>query len=533
MTSSPSTSTPFVEIYDTTLRDGTQGEGISFSVNAKLRLAERMDSFGFDYIEGGWPGSNPRDMAFFEEARHLKLNHARLAAFGSTRRAQVAVAEDPQIRLLLEAETPVVTIFGKTWLLHVTEVLRTTAEENLHMIEDSVRFLVDAGKEVIYDAEHFFDGCLDDPQYAWATLEAAARGGARALVLCDTNGGMLVPTLSRLTSEAVRRFPLHTVGVHCHNDGGLGVALALAGVEAGARHVQGTLNGFGERIGNANLTSIVPNLVLKMDYQLNCAAQLPQIRKLAHFADDMAALQSNSKEPFVGRSAFAHKGGVHANAAQKVAHSYEHIRPESVGNKQRVLLSDMSGGSSVRMKALSFGIELEEKSPAMRSFLELLKQREFAGYEYENADASFEVLLRRHFLDQGHEFFKLAGFRSITEVVRETGEIVSEATVKIQVGETLHHVVDEAKGPVGALDGAMRKALEKDFPELQSVELKDYKVRILDRGMGADSTVQVLVFSSDGQESWWTTGAGDNIIEASWEALRDSMLYKLMRSQNS
>lgn len=521
-----------VKVYDTTLRDGTQGEGISFSVNAKLRLAERMDQFGFDYIEGGWPGSNPRDMAFFEEARSLQLRHARLAAFGSTRRAGIAVEDDPQIRLLLEAGTPVVTIFGKTWLLHVTDVLRTSPEENLRMIEDSVRFLTSNGKEVVYDAEHFFDGALDDPEYAWATLDAAARGGAQSLVLCDTNGGMLVPSLSRLTSEAVGRFPSLVIGVHCHNDGGLGVALALAGVEAGARQVQGTLNGFGERIGNANLTSIVPNLVLKMGCDLHCAPRLNQLASLSHFADDMAALQSNPKEPFAGRSAFAHKGGVHANAAQKVARSYEHIQPETVGNQQRILLSDMSGGSSVRMKALALGIELDEKSPEMRSFLELLKQREFAGYEYENADASFEVLLRRHFLGEGCEFFKLAGFRSITEVVRETGEIVSEATVKIQVGETLHHVVDEAKGPVGALDGAMRKALEKDFPELQSVELKDYKVRILDRGMGADSTVQVLIFSSDGLQSWWTTGAGDNIIEASWEALRDSMLYKLMRRDN-
>ncbi|MBN2069800.1 MAG: citramalate synthase [Opitutales bacterium] len=517
-----------VFIYDTTLRDGTQGEGISFSVSAKLKLAERLDQFGADYIEGGWPGSNPRDMAFFEAVKSLELKHAKVAAFGSTRRAGAQVEKDPQIQLLLDAETPVVTIFGKTWLLHVTDVIKTTPEENLAMIEDSVRYLVAQGREVIYDAEHFFDGADDNFEYAMATLQAACNGGAKFLTLCDTNGGMLVPRLGELTRKVVEAFPQCGVGIHCHNDGGMGVALSLAAVDAGANLVQGTINGYGERTGNANLTSIIPNLSLKMGRKLNCAPNLHNLRKLSTGCDDLANVPMNPKEPWVGKSAFAHKGGVHANAAQKVAISYEHIRPELVGNRQRILLSDMSGGSSVSMKAKEIGFDLPEKSPEMRSFLQLLKEQEFKGYEYENADASFEVLIRRHFHQKADDFH-LVSYRVITEVVRETGEIVSEAAVKLTVGGDVTHTVAESSGPVGALDHAMRKALLPFFPVLESVRLLDYKVRILERGMGTDETVQVRVLSSDGSDSWWTTGAGANIIEASWEALRDSFLYKLAR----
>lgn len=520
-------SLPQVFIYDTTLRDGTQGEGISFSVAGKLRLAEAMDAFGFDYIEGGWPGSNPRDVSFFQEAKALNLKHARLAAFGSTRRANIRVEDDPQLRLLIEAETPAVTIFGKSWLLHVTEVLRTTPEENLRMIEESVRFLAQQDREVIYDAEHFFDGYCDNPEYALSTLAAAQAGGAKFLVLCDTNGGMLVPKLQSIVATVRERFPNTALGIHCHNDGGMGVALTLAAVESGATMVQGCLNGYGERIGNANVTTIVPNLSLKMGYPLYCADNLPKLRDLSLLADDLANLHPNYKEPFVGQSAFAHKGGVHANAAQKVAHSYEHIRPELVGNRQRILLSDMAGGSSVRMRAKDIGFDLDEKSPEMRGFIEELKNREFAGYEYEQADASFAVLLSRHFHGLAEDF-KLMGYRVIVEVQRETGEIVSEATVKLRVGEEVRHTVAEATGPVGALDHALRKALEIDFPVLANVLLQDYKVRMLERGKGTDSGVQVLIKSGDEDQSWWTTGAGSNIIEASWEALRDSLIYKLI-----
>ncbi len=516
-----------VLLYDTTLRDGTQGEGVSFSVQSKLRLAREMDRFGIDYIEGGWPGSNPRDMAFFEEAAKLELQHAQISAFGSTRRPGIAAEKDPQLSILLDAGTPVVTIFGKSWLLHVTDVLRTTAEENLKMIEESVAFLVSQNKEVVYDAEHFYDGYANDPDYAMQTLEAAVRGGAETLVLCDTNGGQLLEELKRVTRAVIDRHSGVRVGVHCHNDGGMGVALTLAGVEAGATHVQGTFNGYGERIGNANLTTVIPNLVLKMQRPAACASNLKSLRLLSRMVDDLANREPDNQQPFVGDSAFAHKGGVHANAAQKVARSYEHVEPALVGNRQRILLSDMAGGSSVRMKARELGLDLEEKTPEMRAFLEELKRREFAGYEYENANASLEVLLNRHFHGAA-DCFKLVNYRTIVEVVRDTGEIVSEATVKLLVNGRVHHTVAESQGPVGALDHALRKALEHDYPQINHVALKDYKVRILERDMGADSVVQVLMKSSDGVQHWWTTGAGANIIEASWEALRDSLLYKIL-----
>jgi 2-isopropylmalate synthase len=521
----------FVHVYDTTLRDGTQGEGISFPVGAKLELARRMDEFGFDYIEGGWPGSNPRDVAFFEQARSLHFKHAKLVAFGSTRRSGVPVGEDPQVAMLLAADTPAVTIFGKTWLLHVTEVMHTTGGENLAMIGDTVAHLRAAGREVIYDAEHFFDGYADNPEYALSTLEAALKGGASFLVLCDTNGGVMPAKMAEAVRTVKDRFPGTRVGVHCHNDCGMAVALSLLGVEAGACMVQGTLNGYGERTGNANLTTIVPNLVLKMGMTTTCAANLAQLRSLSNYADDLANVSPDSKQPYVGLSAFAHKGGVHANAAKKVARSYEHIAPELVGNRQRVLLSDMSGGSSVAMKARELGIELDEKSPHMKDFLALLKEREFQGYEYENADASLEVLIRRHFEKLG-DVFRLRTYRVMTEVDRRTGEILSEASVKVTVNGKEYHTVAEANGPVGALDHAMRKALVNDFPFLEAVKLLDYKVRILDRGMGTDSIVRVLVLSGNGKQTWWTTGAGTNIIESSYEAVRDSLLYAIQLESN-
>jgi 2-isopropylmalate synthase len=525
---------PTVRIYDTTLRDGTQSEGVSFSANDKLLLAHMMDAFGFDYIEGGWPGSNPRDMEFFDQARSLQFRHARLAAFGSTRRAGVRAAEDTQLQTLLDAATPVVTIFGKSWLLHVTEVLRTTPEENLAMIRDSVAFLKAAGREVIYDAEHFFDGYRDDPAYALATLRAAAAGGADWLVLCDTNGGSMTGWLGSVVRAVIAACAPVPVGMHCHNDCELGVALSLAGVEAGATMVQGTINGYGERVGNANLTSIVPNLSLKLGVATNAAANLAGLRDLSLAVDRFANLPPNTKAPFVGMSAFAHKGGVHANAAQKVARSYEHIAPEQVGNRQRILLSDMSGGSSVVMKAAELGLEIDPKSPQMRAFLQKLKDLENRGYTYENADASFLVLLHRHF--HGYQDnFKLVSYRTISEVVRDKGENISEAVVKIRVeGESdIKISVAESTGPVGALDHAARLAFATYFPELSSVELVDYKVRILQTGLGTDSIVQVLVQSTDGDNSWWTCGADPNIIEASWQALRDSYRYKLLASRHA
>ena len=515
-----------VKIYDTTLRDGTQGEGISFSVTDKLLIAQKLDDFGVDYIEGGFPGSNPRDISFFAEAKKLKLKHARLAAFGATRRAGAKASEDPQLRTLLESEMPVLTIVGKTWLMHVHEILRTTPEENLAMIEDSVRYLVSQGREVIYDAEHFFDGYLDNPDYALRTLEAAARGGASNLTLCETNGGKLVPEVTRIVGAAVERFGGDKVGVHCHNDSGLGVAVSLAGVDAGATLVQGTINGYGERVGNANLVTILPNLLLKMGRTAHCAPHLAEIRDLSLFFDELANLRPDPKAPFVGQSAFAHKGGLHANAAQKVARSYEHIDPALVGNRTRVLVSDMAGRSSLALKAREMGLELDEKRPEMKGLVEELKDREFRGYEYEAADASFKLLVAKC-LGRQKTFFEVENYRVIIE--RHNDQLWAEATVKLRVnGESVHTVAEES-GPIGALDKALRLALAKAFPQLGEMTLRDYKVRILESNRGAGSRTRVLIESGDGVRIWGTVGVSDNIIDASWEALRESVEFKLMQ----
>jgi 2-isopropylmalate synthase len=513
-----------IKIYDTTLRDGTQGEGISFSVTDKILIAQKLDQFGVDYIEGGFPGSNPRDIAFFAEARTLRLKHARLAAFGATRRAGVAAADDAQLRTLLDSGMPVLTIVGKTWLLHVAEILRTTPEENLAMIEDSVRYLVAQGREVIYDAEHFFDGYLDNPDYALRTLEAAARGGAGNLSLCETNGGKLVPEVARITAAAVARFGGGLIGVHCHNDSGLGVAVSLAGIDAGATLVQGTMNGYGERVGNANLTTILPNLVLKMGRTAHCAPQLAELRDLSLFFDELANLRPDPKAPFVGQSAFAHKGGLHANAAQKVARSYEHIDPALVGNRTRVLVSDMAGRSSLALKAKEMGLELDVQRPEMKALIEELKAREFRGYEYEAADASFKLLVAKA-LGQARTFFEVENYRVIIE--RHGGELWAEATVKLKVnGEPVHTVAEET-GPVGALDKALRLALAKAYPQLREMTLRDYKVRILESNLGAGSRTRVLIESGDGHRIWGTVGVSDNIIDASWEALREAVEFML------
>ncbi|MBH53838.1 MAG: citramalate synthase [Opitutaceae bacterium] len=518
-------------IYDTTLRDGTQGEGISFSATDKILITRKLDQFGIDYIEGGWPGSNPRDMAFFEEVKSVELSHAKVVAFGSTRRSNMKAEDDPQLKLLLDAETSVVTIFGKTWLLHVTDVLRTTPEENLAMIKDSVRFLKDAGREVIYDAEHFYDGYVDSSEYALKTLTAAVEGGADFLVLCDTNGGKLVSEIEAINKDVIEKFGDVPVGVHCHNDSGLGVAVSLAGVGVGATMVQGTMNGYGERNGNANLTSIIPNLILKMGKEANCKANLSELRELSIYIDDLANVRSNIRAPFVGSSSFAHKGGVHANAALKVARSYEHIQPESVGNRQRILISDMSGRSSLMMKAKELGLEVEEKSPEMKSFLDQLKSLEHKGYEYEAADASFKLLLSK-FLRHHSPFFTLQGYRVMEGRRDDNQTVVSEATVKIQVEDVTHHCVAESTGPVSALYKALSAALSADFPAINQVELRDFKVRILESENGVDAKTRVFIESSDGEEIWGTVGASDNIVAASLEALLDSLEYKLLKDEN-
>lgn len=521
-----STTATQVKIYDTTLRDGTQGEGISFSVTDKLLIAQKLDQFGVDYIEGGFPGSNPRDITFFQEAQKLTLKHARLAAFGSTRRAGIKASEDPQLRTLHDSGMPVMTIVGKTWNLHVTEILNTTLDENLAMIADSVAWLTSQGREVVYDAEHFFDGYKVNPDYALRTLDAALKNGAANLTLCDTNGGTLIPDFEKIVARVVAEFGADKVGVHCHNDSGLGVALSLAGINAGARLVQGTINGYGERTGNANLATILPSLFLKMGRTAHCAPKLRELRTLSLYFDELANLLPDSKAPYVGASAFAHKGGLHANAAQKVKSSYEHIDPALVGNRTRVLVSDMAGRSSIVMKARELGYEFDEKSPAIKNLIEELKTLEFRGYEFEAADASLKLLIAKH-LGKRKTFFEIQSYRVTVE--RRGHGLTAEATVKLKVNGDIYHTVAEGTGPIGALDRALRDALEPVYPEIKAVSLADYKVRILDSKLHANAPTRVLIETTDGRSIWGTVGVSDNIIDASWEALRDSVEYKLMQ----
>ncbi len=522
--------------YDTTLRDGTQGEGVSFTVAAKLRVAQKLAQFGIDYIEGGWPGSNDRDREFFAQAQdpefQAKLGNSRLAAFGSTRRANLAAQDDAQLRLLLEAKTPVVTIFGKTWALHVEEVLRVSREENLAMIGDSVAFLRAAGREVIYDAEHFFDGFKADRSYALETLAAALHGGAANLSLCDTNGGTQLDELRDIVLTVRERFPEAAIGMHCHNDCGLGVALTLTGVNAGACLVQGTMNGYGERTGNANLTVALANLALKLGYDLNCAPNLPHLRDLSLFVDEQANLRPQNFQPFVGASAFLHKGGIHADAVNKVKRSYEHIAPEAVGNRTRIVISDMSGRASILMKAQELGLKVDPKAPEMKEFIEELKRLENRGYEYESADASFRLLLHR-MLDQAPDHFTLHHYRVVDIYGKWKDDVTADASVKIEVAGRVYHTVAEGTGPVGALDSALRDALMGAYPFLDSVRLTDYKVSILDSVNGTAAVTRVYIESTDGHQSWGTVGASDDIIEASWQALRDAYEYKILLETSS
>ena len=517
----------FIKIYDTTLRDGTQGEGISFSVTDKLLITERLDQFGVDYIEGGFPGSNPRDIAYFNEVRNLRLKHAKVAAFGATRRAGVKASEDAQLQTLLASGVPVMTIVGKTWLLHVHEILRTSPEENLAMIEDSVRYLVSCGREVVYDAEHFFDGYKDNPEYALRALTAALRGGASNLTLCDTNGGTLVDELGSVVKRVVSEFGADKVGVHTHNDSGLAVANSLAGITAGACLVQGTINGYGERTGNANLVTILPSLVLKMGCGCHCQDKLQELRELSLYFDGLANLRPDTKSPYIGASAFAHKGGLHANAAQKVKRSYEHIDPSLVGNHTRVLVSDMAGRTSLVLKARELGYDLDEKRPEVKELIELLKEKEYRGYEYEAADASFKLLIEGA-LGKRPSFFEVENYR--VSVERHQDQLFAEATVKVRAGGQTLYTVAECIGPVGALDKALRKALEPVYPQLRELELRDYKVRILEGKQGTNSRTRVLIESADAQGIWGTVGVSDNIIEASWQALVDSVNFKLQRT---
>jgi 2-isopropylmalate synthase len=516
---------PDVELYDTTLRDGTQAEGINFSVADKVRIAERLDLFGIHYIEGGWPGSNPRDIEFFEQMRHRQLKQARVAAFGSTRRKQVAVEKDEQVRLLLEAATPVVTIFGKTWLLHVKEVLQTTPDENLAMIADTVRYLKDQGRIVYYDAEHAFDGYKDDPEYALASWQAAERGGADCVVLCDTNGGTLTSEVSRIATAA--RAGLRTrLGIHSHDDIGLGVANALAAIDVGADHVQGTINGYGERTGNCNLTCVIPNLMVKMRKHCLPTDSLHRLREVSQFVDEIANVRHDPRQPWVGSTAFAHKGGMHVNAVQKIAHSFEHVDPAIVGNTRRVLISDLAGRSNIVMKARELGFEIRNDTPELKAILVRIKELEHRGYEFEAAEGSLALLIRR-ILRHEEPPFRVEAYH--VSMRRDGKDSIVEATVKVRVGGNVAHTVAEGDGPVNALDSALRAALTRFYPGLSRLQLTDYKVRILDSVTGTAATTRVLIESTDGREEWGTVGVNENIIEASLQALIDSLEYGLLR----
>ena len=513
-------------LYDTTLRDGTQGEGFQLSVLDKLRIAERLDAFGIDFIEGGWPGSNPKDVEFFREAKSLKLKHAKLAAFGSTRRANTPVGDDPQVALLLEAETPVVTIFGKSWELHVTEVLRTTVEENRAMIRDTVAHLVKHGREVMYDAEHFFDGYKDSPEHALSTLEAAAEGGAACLVLCDTNGGTLPDEIMQICAAVRERLPNVPFGIHTHNDCELAVANAVAAVKAGATQVQGTINGYGERTGNCNLTSVIPILQLKLGVPV--VSRLEKLRDLSYFVDDVSNNPHFARAAFVGRTAFAHKGGMHVNAVQKLARSYEHIEPASVGNEQNILVSELSGQSNILIKAGELGLPLEKGSAEASAVLKRVKELENEGYSFEAAGGSLELLIRRE-LGNHSRPFDLTEYHTSFRQYRDGHPPVCEATVKLMVDGTPELTVAEGRGVVNALDLALRKALLPFFPEISEVSLVDYKVRIIDSHDATAAKTRVLIVSTDGENNWGTVGVSENIIEASWLALVDGIDLFLQR----
>ena len=507
--------------FDTTLRDGTQGEAVSFSAEDKLLIAQKLDELGIDYIEGGWPGSNFKDKEFFALAKGLKLKHARLVAFGATRFAKNTVHEDPSIQAIVEAGTPVVSIFGKSWDLHVTRALGVSEGENLAMIADTVAYLKSKGKEVVYDAEHFFDGYIANREFALRTLEAAKNAGADVLVLCDTNGGTMTPKLSAICADVRKRFE-GVLGIHTHNDSELAVANTLAAVEQGFAHVQGCMNGYGERCGNANLTTVIANLELKLDHSTIGKEKLGNLTAVARFVAELANLPLRNDQAYVGRSAFAHKGGVHVSAVLKDAATYEHVSPKTVGNRQRVLLSDLSGRGSILYKLKQHGLEERLDDDARRELLDRIKHMEFQGYELEAAEGTFELLVREA-LNPGLQLFDVVNYEVTT---KSTG---SSATVTLKANDGVHSATAEGNGPVNALDQCLRQALAPMYPAIAAVKLTDYKVRVLDAKKGTAARVRVLVEWSDHRKSWATVGVSENVIEASWFALVDALRLELMR----
>ena len=518
---------PRLEIYDTTLRDGAQSEDVSFSAEDKLRIALKLDELGVHFIEGGWPGANPKDIEFFKKAHDLELKTAQIAAFGATRRADHSAAKDPNLQALLDAGTDVITLFGKSWDLHVQDALGISLKKNLELISDSIRHLGSRNKRVFYDAEHFFDGYKANPAYALKTLREAESAGAERIILCDTNGGTM-PWELREIFTVIRGEVKTPLGIHAHNDSAMAVANSMIAVELGAVQVQGTINGFGERCGNANLCSILPNLKLKMKLDCITDAQLQRLKEVSRFVTEIANLAPDKHQPYVGDSAFAHKGGVHVHAVQKNPLTYEHIRPDRVGNRQRVLISEFSGGSVMWEKAREFRIQLKKKDPRLTHLLASLKDLEHQGFQFEGAEGSFELLMRKA-KGTHQRFFDLIGFRVIVEKRSEKEDPISEATILLKVGDHVEHTAAVGSGPVNALDHALRKALEKFYPSLKEMRLLDYKVRVLAADRGTSARVRVLIESGDRSRKWGTVGVSENIIEASWQALVDSIEFKLLQ----
>ncbi len=511
-----------IHTFDTTLRDGTQGEAVSFSVEDKLIIAQKLDELGIDYIEGGWPNSNPKDKEFFKRAKDVKLKHARLTAFGSTRFAKNAVDQDPNVRALLDAETPTVSIFGKSWDLHVHRALGIDEEQNLQLIGETVKYLKDHGREVVYDAEHFFDGFNANPEFAMRTLEAAKKNGADVLCLCDTNGGNLTHRIVEVVSEVRKRFD-GVIGIHTHNDCEVAVANTIAAVEAGCTHVQGCINGYGERCGNANIVSIIGNLELKLGHTTIGPEKLQTLTTVARYVAELANLPMRNDQAYVGHSAFAHKGGVHVSAVLKDSSTYEHVKPEMVGNRQRVLLSDLSGRGNVLYKLKQHGLAERLDSEARRQLLERIKDLEHQGYELEAAEGTFELLVREA-LHPGWSVFEVVNYDVTSRLVGGT-----TATVTLRIQDSVHTASATGQGPMNALDISLRQCLSSVYPQVKTVRLTDYKVRVLEPKKGTAAKVRVLVEWSDHRRSWATVGVSDNVIEASWGALVDAIRLELMR----
>jgi len=515
-------------MYDSTLRDGTQAQGISFTVQDKLKIVEKLDNIGFDYIEAGNPGSNPKEIEFFELVKNMKLKNAKIIAFGSTRRVGINVESDANVQSLLKASTPSVAIFGKSWDFHVKEVLKTTPEENLKMISDTIKYFKKCGKEVIYDAELFFEGYRDNRDYAMQTLMAAADAGADSMCLCETTGGFMPYEIYDVTAKVIKQFNI-PIGIHCHNDSGMAVANSVMAVKAGATQVQGTINGYGERCGNANLCVLIPDLQLKMGYDCIPPENMQRITLLSRYVNEIANNQNDERAPYVGRYAFAHKAGMHSDAVTKSPKAYEHIDPEVVGNERVFLMSEVSGRSAVINAINLVDKDISKNSPETRKVLERLKELEFEGYQYEAAESSFDLVIRK-VLGLYKPFFELREFKVITNEP-SIENISSSAMIKIKVGDEDEITASEGDGPVHALDKALRKALERFYPEIAEMKLTDFKVRVLDSDSATGARVRVLIESTDGDESWTTIGVSTDIIDASWKALVDSIEHKLIKKR--